>query len=30
MIKHFYVMFSIVSESYGLGWENTSYMTEIL
>jgi hypothetical protein len=23
-------MLSIVSESYGFGWENTSYMTEIL
>jgi hypothetical protein len=30
VIKHFYVMLSIVSESYSLGWENTSCMTEIL
>jgi len=30
MIKHFYVMLSIVSESYGLGLENTNYMTEML
>jgi len=30
VITAFYVMLSIVSESYGLGWENTSYVTEIL
>jgi len=30
MIKHFYVMLSTVSESFGLGWEDTSYMPEIL
>jgi hypothetical protein len=30
VITLFYVMLSIVSESYGLGWENTSYVTEIL